>query len=122
MAQNHLGLSDEDILSIALSYVGFDEERQAKSKEKYNHKRFRAFYGIGHQGIRIMIEELVDIVEVKCDLKKICMTLHWMKTYSTETHMSGYWKCSEKTVRESVFCYAKAIRKLKEHKVRHLRH
>lgn len=45
------------------------------------------------------------------------MALHWMKTYLTETQISGYFHLTEKTARSKIWTYLHGIQALKGQKI-----
>jgi hypothetical protein len=106
--------SEGEVLFYGLIYAGFNEERQKTVDEKKNIERFRCFYGVEHKAVAALIKDLPD---KDFQLKNLFLALNYLKTYNTETVLSGWWGMSEETVRKWTKHYQQEIQKLKEKKV-----
>ena len=107
-------ISEVDILFYGLLYVGYDKLRQLDVDHDVNITRFRCFYGVGHLAVAAVIRDLNDS---DLDLKNFLLALNYLKTYNTETVLSGWWGLNEDTVRKWAKHYQKEIQKLKKKKV-----
>jgi hypothetical protein len=106
--------SEDSVLSYGLIYANFDELRQKTVNKDKNIERFRCFYGVEHKAVAALIKDLPD---KDFQLKNLFLALNYLKTYSTETVLSGWWNMSEETVRKWTKHYQQEIQKLKEKKV-----
>jgi hypothetical protein len=106
--------SEESVLLYGLIYAGFDEFRQKGVNEEKNIERFRCCYGVGHKAIAALIEDLPD---KDFQLKNLFVALNFLKTYNTQTVLSGWWDMDEKTVSKWTKHYQLEIQKLKKKKV-----
>jgi hypothetical protein len=110
-ARNH---SEENILSYGLMFAGFNELRQKSVNKDKNIERFRCCYGVGHKAVVALIKDLPD---KDFQLKHLFLALNFLKTYNTQTVLSGWWDISEETVRKWTKHFQLEIQKLKEKKV-----
>jgi hypothetical protein len=69
-------------------FVGFDKLRQKRVKKDKNIERFRCCYGVGHKAVAALIKDLPD---KDFQLKNFFLALNFLKTYNTETVLSGWW-------------------------------
>ena len=107
-------MDEEEVLRYGLIYSGFDNTRQKGVKRRTNVKRFISCYGVAPKAVAALIKDL-PLKEI--EPKKLFLTLNYMKTYETETVLSGWWNESKTTVRNSIKTYLQAIQSLKEKKV-----
>ncbi len=76
-------LTDVDILTVGLSYVGFDKNRQLKVNLARNMKRFKQFFGPDSTTIAPLLRDLrQSFPELK--YKDALMTLNWL--YINDKH------------------------------------
>jgi hypothetical protein len=106
--------SEDEVLFYGLLYAGFNEARQKSVSNDKNIERFKCFYGVGYKAVAALIK---DLPEKKIELKNLFLALNHLKTYNTETVLSGWWGMSEDTVRKWTRHYQKEIQGLKEKKV-----
>jgi hypothetical protein len=111
---NTKNISEDKVLSYGLIYANFDELRQKSVDKTENIRRFRCFYGVEHKAVAALIKDLPD---KDFQLKNLFLALNYLKTYNTETVLSGWWGMSEETVRKWTKHYQQEIQKLKEKKV-----
>lgn len=115
-AQASADLTSADVLSIGLSFVGFDRDRQARVNLSTNNERFKAHYGIPTLAVAIvyndMRAEFDDII-----MKDFFMTLNWFKCYDVEHVLAGRWQYCEKYIRERVKDYTKRMQSFKQKKI-----
>lgn len=107
-------LTTDEILKVALNFVGF-EYRQDVTKDE-NLRRFRAFFGIGPQAAGKVYADLIQTSK-SFELKYFFLTLNWLKSYDTELILSGWWRMHEQSIRQSVWSVSTAIQNLKDKKV-----
>ena len=103
-------MDEEEVLRYGLIYSGFDDTQQKGFKRRTNVKRFISCYGVAPKAVAALIK--VPLKEI--EPKKLFLTLNYMKTYKTETVLSGWWNESKTTVRNSIKTYLQAIQSLKE--------
>ena len=109
-------------LELGLDFAGFDDRRRMVH-HKTNLQRFVAHYGASPEAHSAIFNDFqgTDIPQAhmaKPDPKSLLMATHWLKTYPKESQMSGFWKLDEKTCRNRMWKYVKAIAALKGLKVR----
>lgn len=109
--------SPTSLLSFGLKIAGFGKERQRCRKE-LSVQRFRAHYGVSHEAIAHLIEDLrkhqpEEVVEVTL----LLMGVYWLKVYTTEEVMAGRWGYDEKYCREHSRKYVLRIAALKPVKI-----
>jgi hypothetical protein len=118
-----LQISEDELISIGLSYGGFASWRNVVAKATIMN-RFRAMYGCSPSAVseifrNIQAEEIDDEVRIKNpQLTKLLLTLRFLKTYDTEVILSGTFKMHHQTVRKWIWLYIAAISALKSLKVR----
>lgn len=120
-----MSLTEEEWLETGLIYAGFDIFRQNSISRDNNLGRFRSFYGINPTPLILMHNDLQTNEDgTEIDGKKngspkhLLMTLHWLKTYTTEPILAGLFELNERTVRKFIWQYASALQSLKSRKVR----
>jgi hypothetical protein len=111
---NTSNLSEENILFYGLMFAGFNELRQKSVNKDKNIERFRCCYGVGHKAVVALIKDLPD---KDFQLKNVFLALNFLKTYNTQTALSGWWDMSEETVGKWTKHFQVEIQKLKEKKV-----
>ena len=84
-----------DMLSIGLSYAGFDRQRQASVNLDSNIERFKDHYGLPPKTVSSVYNDLGnefdDII-----VKDFTMTLKWFKGYDVKHVLDGRWQYCEK--------------------------
>ncbi len=95
--------SSEALLKHCLSYVGFDE-RQQKCSEELNVRRFRAFYGVSPQAVKVLIYDLAK-ENREVNIASVFMAISWVTLYDIEEVMAAWWGYGEKHCRETVRKY-----------------
>jgi len=95
-------------------FAGFNELRQKSVNKDKNIERFRCCYGVGHKAVVALIKDLPD---KDFQLKNLFLALNFLKTYNTQTALSGWWDMSEETVGKWTKHFQVEIQKLKEKKV-----
>jgi hypothetical protein len=98
-----------------LELAGFNASRQNVSA-KLNDKRFRAFYGVGPAAVARLYARLREHDE-ECDLKKLFMSLNWLKLYDPESVLAARWDMSEETLRVVIRTYVSRISSLRQEKI-----
>jgi DDE superfamily endonuclease len=111
--QQQQALNAREILSLGLSLVGFDRNRQEVG-DKLNERRFRAFYGVGASALLAMYN---DLSPNPPELTRFLMTINWLKLYDTEHVLSGRWDLHENTIRPALKNCSESIQSLKGTKV-----
>jgi hypothetical protein len=114
--------SEQQFLNIRLKTIGFPAWRTEKTNEEKNLERFRSAFGVSPKACAAVFRDLqlFDIGNAKVDkpaVHKMLMALYWLKTYQTETVISGLFHNSEETVRKWNWAYCKAFQALKSFKV-----
>jgi hypothetical protein len=109
-------------LEKGLEFVGFNRSRQKKVMAKTNAERFRACFGVGHKSIAALLKDLqtTNIAEARVDepdLEHLFLALNYLKTYNTETVLSGWWDFHEDTIRRWTWFYLEKIQALKAEKI-----
>jgi hypothetical protein len=115
-----LALSADDVLEHGLQYVGFDKGRQSNVAKKKNKERFRASFGIGNEAVAALLKDIQTSKRARVenvDLKYFFLALNFLKTYSTELVLSGWWDLHEDTVHKWSWYYIQKFQQLKEEKV-----
>jgi hypothetical protein len=113
---------EEQFLNIGLHTIGFPAWRTATTNDEKNLERFRSAFGLIPKGCTALFRDLqlFDIGNAKVAkpaVTKMLMALYWLKTYQTETQISGMFQQSEETVRKWIWAYCKAFQALKSFKV-----
>lgn len=118
----------EDVMSMGLRLVGFDDRRIQNAGDILNHRRFRAWYGSNPNVYATLWEDLLttDNVEARLPTKLMgrqaafnhfLMCLHFLKAYPVEEHRAATFKVCERTSRKWTWYYVQRIAALKEQKV-----
>ena len=107
-------LPPNQMLTMSLDLVGF-AGRQSSVSYNENLRRFRSFFGIGVAAAAAVLADINRNETVPID--HFLLTLYWLKTYQTETVLSGWWNMTETTIRKHTWNVASKIQALKEEKV-----
>jgi hypothetical protein len=110
-------LTDVDILSVGLSFAGFDKKRQQRVNLNRNIERFKSFYG---PCPTTAVPFFLDLKDAFPDVvfKELLMTLNWFKIYDTQHVLSGRWGYCEEFIGPKVRECGKKMQSLKEKKIR----
>ena len=108
-------------LELGLEFVGFYERRQ-KVRYKTNLERFTSHYGASPETLQAIFNDFqttdIDDAHIaRPDPMLLLMATFWLRTYAKETQLAGTFKVDDKTAREYVRKYVKAIAALKGLKV-----
>ena len=110
-------LTDVDILSVGLSYVGYDTKRQIRCNLERNMKRFKSFYGPDPTTIAHFFKDLRDKYP-SFKYKDGLITLNWLFLNDKQSVLGGRWQCCEETVGPLVKKNAKMFQSLKQMKIK----
>jgi len=110
-------LTDVDILSVGLCYVGYDTKRQISCNIDRNMKRFKSFYGPDPTTIVPLFKDLRDKYP-SFKYKEGLITLNWLFLNDKHSVLGGRWQCCEETLGPLVKKYAKMIQSLKQKKIK----
>jgi hypothetical protein len=110
-------LTDVDILSVGLCYVGYDTKRQISCNIDRNMKRFKSFYGPDPTTIVALFKDLRDKYP-SFKYKEGLITLNWLFLNDKHSVLGGRWQCCEETLGPLVKKYAKMIQSLKQKKIK----
>ena len=110
-------LTDVDILSVGLCYVGYDTKRQISCNIDRNMKRFKSFYGPDPTTIVPLFKDLRDKYP-SFKYKEGLITLNWLFLNDKHSVLGGRWQFCEETVGPLVKKYAKMIQSLKQKKIK----
>jgi hypothetical protein len=112
-----INLTEKEWIAMGNTWAGF--ECSNRTKEKTHRQRFRDFYGISPESCRQLFLDLQQRTKEKMNLNPLnyLMTLDWLKSYATEPHLAGRWKCDEDTVRKWIWVYVSKIQELKGYKI-----
>ena len=106
--------SPDQLKKLGLTYVGFGPSRQ--ESEQRNINRFRGHYGVCPEAIKLLIVDL-EMEGRKIDVKKLFMTISWLRLYDTAEVMAGRWDWGEEHCQSTVHEYTGWIAKLKSRKI-----
>lgn len=117
-----ISISPADWLHLGLDLVGFRSTRQV-CRHEMNVERYMANFGASPETCSAIFLDLqtTHIPTARIDkpnVQYLLMAINWLKTYRTESQMAGTFKVDEKTVRNQVWKYVRAIQALKGQKVR----
>ena len=87
-------LTAVDVLSIGLSYVGFNPTRQKRVNLDRNMKRFKQFFGPDPSTIVPFFQDLRNAFP-SLRYKDALMTLNWLYLNDKQSVLSGRWGCCE---------------------------
>jgi hypothetical protein len=110
-------LTDVEVLSIGLSYVGYDAKRQRRVNLDRNMKRFKQFFGPDPTTIVPLFQDLRSAFP-SMKYKDALMTLNWLFLNDKQSVLGGRWGCCEEYISPTVRQYAKMIQSLKEKKIK----
>ena len=118
-----LELTAEEFLHFGLELVGFSEARQQKVCKNTNLKCFRSSFGISPKScccilLDFQTTQIVAACIAKPKIRYMMMAIYWLRHYPTEVPLSGTFKMDEKTIREHIKKYVRAIQALAGQKVR----
>jgi hypothetical protein len=106
-------LLEETVLNHGLNYLGSDG-RQGVARSK-NLEQFRSFFGIGPKAVAAIWNCLASEPSTpQLDLRYLLATLNWLKTYSTEIVLSGWWRLHKETVSKQCWFYVELLHGLKD--------
>lgn len=100
-----LEVTEGEMINLGLHAVGFGLQRQGKSCQENNIKRFCSFFGATPLVCSIIFRDLqiIDIGNAAICKPKVMhflMTLNWLKRYQVELTLSGLFKLSEESIRK----------------------
>lgn len=115
-------ISSKKFLKLGLELVGYDAKRQHRTRTATNVVRFRSNFGAGPKTCRAIFRDLqtTEIEEARIDKPNyfyFLVALNWLKTYKKEGVMAGHFKRDEKTLRENIRVYVKAVQALAAEKI-----
>jgi hypothetical protein len=117
-------LTDDEVLSEGLQFVGFNESRQARVKKTTNVQRFKEHYGSIPRVYAQLWEDLqtttiteAQVVGNKKHFKYFMGAVHFLTVYPTEGQRAGIFKRCETNCREWGWTYLQKISALKAHKI-----
>ena len=108
--------TENNILTIGLSKVGFDKQRQRRVGRGINIARFKAFYGVPPVTVHALLNDLKESYP-SAKVVYLLLALNWLKLYSTEPVLSGRWDYCNDHIRKMTKVYVKMIQSLKEKKI-----
>ena len=116
-------LTEEEVLCKGLEYVHFENDRQQRVQRSRNIERFRCNYGVSPLAISKVIIDLQTLLDEehrikKFDIRYFFLTLFWFRSYLKYPQIEGPWKICPQTIGDKIMIYAKAIQRLKKHKVK----
>lgn len=118
---DRLACPKAEMLQMGLKSIGFTLRRQNRTCYKTNKERFEREFanldGLYAAWIDLQILDIGDTVILKPNPLYFLMTVHWLKTYKTESSLAGLFDLDDKTVRTWLWKYAKALASLGTHKV-----
>ncbi len=106
---------------LGIQFAGFEQVSQTTDKA-----RFRGTYGIDSVACSKMFYDIQtanigDSIVKKIEVVYFLLTLFWMHSYSTEIALAAKFKLCERTIRNKLWVYGKAIQALKSLKVRRIK-
>lgn len=110
-------VTDVDVLSVGLSYCGFDAKRQQRVNLDRNLRRFQSFFGIFPTTVAPILKDLKD-ANPNFVHKDSLMAMNWLYLYDTREVLSGRWGPHENEIGSRVIEYGKEIQKLKAKKIK----
>jgi hypothetical protein len=116
-----LNVPSADWLTLGLELVGFSKARQ--KDHLANLRRFAAHFGACPETCSAIFVDLQTTqIAATCiaepEVFYLVMTMYWLKVYSSEHQTAGTFEVDEKTVRNNIWKYIRAIQALKGMKVR----
>ena len=99
-------LSDVEVLSVGLSYCGFDAKRQKRVNLDRNIKRFKSFFGVPPTTVAPILKDLKDN-NPNLIHKDSLMAMNWLYLYETREVLSGRWGPNENNIGTRVMKYGK---------------
>jgi hypothetical protein len=115
-------VTENEMLSVGLQYIGFDVTKRFNVRESTNIDRFRSAYGASPLVCSLIFcdvqeQEIGEATISKPKVKHFLMSMHWLKRYPVESIMSSTFKLHEETIRIKVSQFVAAIQALKMYKV-----
>jgi len=109
-------------LELGLDAVGFDENRQRRTRHATNIARFRASFGAGPAACSAIFRDLQTTAIADARINKpnsfyFVVAMNWLAAYRKESKMAGFFHSDEKTLRNHIWKYVKAIAALKGEKI-----
>ena len=81
LAQDISRITDVEVLSVGLYYVGFDKSRQRVNLDT-NICRFKALYGINPKAVCAMFANIKEKYPSQ-NLRDVLMAMYWVKLYNS---------------------------------------
>jgi len=118
-----LHLSASQFLKLGLETVGFDAQRQSRTRKEKNLDRFRGNFGMGPAACSAAFDDLqtIDIGDAriaKPNSVYFLISINWLAVYMKEAEMAGHFGLDDNTLRTHIKKYVEALVALKEHKIR----
>jgi hypothetical protein len=110
-------LTHADILTVGLSYVGYDRKWQIRCSHERNMKRFKSFFGPDPATIAQLFKDLRE-QNPSFKYKEGLITLNWLFLNDKQSVLGGRWHSCEETVGPLVKKYTKMIQSLKKKKIK----
>jgi hypothetical protein len=116
-----LNVPSADWLTLGLELIGFSKARQKDLKT--NLRQFAAHFGACPETCSAIFVDL-QMTQIAAgriarpQVFYLLMALYWLKMYPTEHQTAATFEVDEKTVRNNVWKYVRAIQALKGMKVR----
>ena len=116
-----LSIPSANVLTLGLKFIRFSRARQ--NDHTANLRRFAAHFGACPETcssifVDFQTTQIATARIAKPQVFDFLMAMFWLKTYPTEHQTMGTLKVGEKTVRNNVWKYIRAIQALKGMKVR----
>ena len=115
-------ITTAQFLQRGLQAVGFDVDRQRRTRASENINRFRAAYGAGPGACSSIFRDFQTTANHAARINKpnsfyFLVGMNWLAAYQTEKQMAGLFKCDDKTLRKHIKVYVDAIAALKDEKI-----
>jgi len=95
-------LTQKDLLSVGLSYVGFSIQRQKNVKLESNIERFKGFYGLEPRTLVAVFTDVKDRFP-SVSFKHLLLTMNWLTLYDIYIVLSGRWGYHHDSIGSIVF-------------------
>jgi hypothetical protein len=95
-------LTQKDLLSVGLSYVGFSVQRQQNVKLESNIERFKGFYGLEPRTLVAVFTDVKDRFP-SVSFRHLLLTMNWLTLYDIYIVLSGRWGYHHDSIARIVF-------------------
>ena len=109
-------LTKDRVLECGLQFVNYNKNQQKRVNMDTNITRFRSHYGVGHEAIAAMIEDLPQ--QDNFVLYNLFLVLSFFNNYNTEEVHASNWRVCPDKVKDCVKRYFKQKQSLKSKKIK----